>query len=222
MTRAAPIPASPHPTAPGPAAPGRPKDMEKRAAILDAAMALFPSRGYDGVSVDAIAQAAGVSKLTVYSHFADKEGLFVALIGCKCDQHFEAREFVELAPLGAREALTRIANSFLNLMFHPDVVALHRVLMTSASAETHMNEVFWTAGPMPTLAALLRLLERFDAEGVLQVAKPARAADQFFSMLKGSDHLRVMLDVGAVPAGPALAELADDTVAMFLRAYAPL
>jgi multidrug efflux system membrane fusion protein len=32
--------------------------MEKHAAILDAAMQLFPSRGYDGVSVDAIAQAA--------------------------------------------------------------------------------------------------------------------------------------------------------------------
>jgi TetR/AcrR family transcriptional repressor of mexJK operon len=52
--------------------------MEKRAAILDAAMALFPARGYDGASVEAIAQAAGVSKLTVYSHFADKEALFGA------------------------------------------------------------------------------------------------------------------------------------------------
>lgn len=200
---------------------GRPKDMEKRAAILCAASQLFLELGFERASVDRIAAAAGVSKLTVYSHFADKEGLFIALISNKCDEHFEAREFVELAPLGAREALTRIAVSFLGLMFHPDVVALHRVLMTSASAETHMNEAFWEAGPATTLAAMARLLERFDVDGVLRIAKPARAADQFFSMLKGGEHLRLLLDVGAPPDDAALTELADETVAMFLRAYAP-
>ena len=200
---------------------GRPKDMEKRAAILAAASQLILEFGFERATVDRIAAAAGVSKLTVYSHFADKEGLFVALIGAKCDEHFEAREFVDLAPLGPRVALTRIAISFLNLMFHADVIALHRVLMTSASAETRMNEVFWSAGPMPTLAALARLLQRFDAEGVMQVAAPTRAADQFFSMLKGTEHLRVLLCVGAAPNRQALTELAHDTVAMFLRAYAP-
>ena len=200
---------------------GRPKDMEKRAAILVAASRLFLDLGFERATVERIAAAAGVSKLTVYSHFADKEGLFVALIGAKCDEHFEAREFVELAPLGAREALLRIATSFLNLMFHADIIALHRVLMTSASAETHMNEVFWDAGPTPTLAALVRLLKRFDAEGQLSVDTPARAADQFFSMLKGTEHLRVLLNVGQTPSARALQALAEDTVAMFLRAYAP-
>lgn len=195
--------------------------MEKRAAILSAASQLFLELGFERATVDRIAQAAGVSKLTVYSHFADKEGLFVALIASKCDEHFEAREFVDLAPLGVREALTRIASAFLNLMFHPDVIALHRVLMTSASAETHMNQVFWDAGPAPTLAALVRLLERFDAEGALRIDKPPRAADQLFAMLKGGEHLRVLLDVGAAPDGAALNELAEDTVGMFMRAYAP-
>lgn len=200
---------------------GRPKDMEKRAAILTAASQLILELGFERATVERIAAAAGVSKLTVYSHFADKEGLFVALIEAKCAEHFEAGEFVELAPLGPHEALTRIATAFLNLMFHADVIALHRVLMTSASAETHMNEVFWRAGPMPTLAAFAQLLQCFDATGVLQVAHTARAADQFFSMLKGTEHLRVLLNVGVVPSPQALLELADDTVAMFFRAYAP-
>lgn len=200
---------------------GRPKDMEKRAAILAAASRLILELGFERATVERIAAAAGVSKLTVYSHFADKEGLFVALIAAKCDEHFEAREFVELAPLGPHEALTRIATAFLGLMFHHDVIALHRVLMTGASAHTHMNEVFWSAGPLPTLTALARLLERFNNEGAMQIAAPNRAADQFFSMLKGTEHLRVLLDVGTVPKIPALSELAHDTVAMFLRAYAP-
>ena len=53
--------------------PGRPKDPAKRLAILEAAKRLFMQNGYDGSSMDAIAAEAGVSKLTVYSHFTDKE-----------------------------------------------------------------------------------------------------------------------------------------------------
>ena len=37
------------------AGPGRPKDLGKRAAILDAAKALFVDQGYGGVSMDSIA-----------------------------------------------------------------------------------------------------------------------------------------------------------------------
>ncbi len=55
------------------AGPGRPKDLGKRASILEAAKRLFIEQGYLGVSMDQIAAAAGVSKLTVYSHFGDKE-----------------------------------------------------------------------------------------------------------------------------------------------------
>ena len=78
------------PSRPNPG-PGRPKDLEKRAAILEAAMALFPERGYEGVSMDAIAQQAGVSKLTVYNHFADKEALFAAAVITCCEQQLPHR-----------------------------------------------------------------------------------------------------------------------------------
>jgi AcrR family transcriptional regulator len=66
--------------------PGRPKDLEKRAAILDAAKRLFPTSGFEGTSMDAIAADAGVSKLAVYSHFRDKETLFIAAIRVRCEE----------------------------------------------------------------------------------------------------------------------------------------
>lgn len=200
---------------------GRPKDLGKRAAILAAASRLFLEQGFERTRVDAIAAAAGVSKLTVYSHFQGKEGLFKALITDKCCEHFEQTEFVEMAPLGPAVALARIASAFLSLMFHPDVIALHRVLMTSATQDSSMTRTFWETGPAPTITALARLLERFDAAGQLSVAQPARAADQFFSMLKGTEHLRVLLNVGAAPPARRLKDIAADAVAMFLRAYAP-
>jgi AcrR family transcriptional regulator len=51
-----------------------------RAAVLDAAAALFRVRGVDGVSMDAIAAAAGVGKGTLFRRFGDKAGLAVALL----------------------------------------------------------------------------------------------------------------------------------------------
>src|ERR1700758_4878354 len=52
----------------------------KRAAIARAALTLFASDGYERTSVDAIAAEAGVSKRTVYSHFGDKESLFLSVV----------------------------------------------------------------------------------------------------------------------------------------------
>ena len=69
-----------------PNGPGRPKDLAKRQAILDAAKILFLSNGYASTSMDAVAAEAGVSKLTVYSHFNDKETLFSAAVMAKCEE----------------------------------------------------------------------------------------------------------------------------------------
>lgn len=55
---------------------GRP---EKRKAITRAATAVFGREGYVRASMDAIAAEAGVSKRTVYNHFADKETLFLSV-----------------------------------------------------------------------------------------------------------------------------------------------
>ena len=47
-----------------------------QARILDAAIALFAERGYDGASITVIAARAGVSRATVFWHFNDKASLF--------------------------------------------------------------------------------------------------------------------------------------------------
>ena len=45
---------------------GRPRDPQRRRAILDAAMALIAEVGYDRMTIDAIAARSGVSKPTLY------------------------------------------------------------------------------------------------------------------------------------------------------------
>src|SRR6185503_11814910 len=59
---------------------GRPRDPERGRRILEAAQSHFNEHGLERASVDAIAEDAGVSKMTVYSNFASKEGLFQAVV----------------------------------------------------------------------------------------------------------------------------------------------
>ena len=53
--------------------------QEAKTRLVDAAIELFASRGYSATSVDAIAEAAGVSVGLLYYHFADKHSLLRAI-----------------------------------------------------------------------------------------------------------------------------------------------
>lgn len=55
----------------------RTRSPEVHRKIVEAALELMAERGLDGASVDAIAERAGVSKMTIYGHWSDKEALFL-------------------------------------------------------------------------------------------------------------------------------------------------
>ena len=63
---------------------------EKSEAILEGGMQEFLAHGYTATSMDRVAIAAKVSKATVYSHFQDKESLFIALIQRLVEQKFRS------------------------------------------------------------------------------------------------------------------------------------
>ena len=71
-----------------------PKDRGKREAILSAAVELFMSQGFAGTSMDSLATAANVSKATLYSHFADKNTLYRAIIEGKV-KDYRLQDFSE-------------------------------------------------------------------------------------------------------------------------------
>jgi len=63
-------------------APGRPRDEQASEEILDAAVALLTEQGFAGVTVDAVARRAGVSKATIYRRWPTKEALLLAAAHC--------------------------------------------------------------------------------------------------------------------------------------------
>src|ERR1700753_3514974 len=66
------------------------KRLATRQGISDAATLLFMERGFDHVTVDEIAEAADVGRMTVFNHFRRKEDLFF-------DRDEEGREILREA-----------------------------------------------------------------------------------------------------------------------------
>jgi AcrR family transcriptional regulator len=58
----------------------RPRSTEAHEKVIRAALGLFGERGIDATSMDAIAQSSGVSKATIYNHWADKEALLMEVM----------------------------------------------------------------------------------------------------------------------------------------------
>lgn len=87
------------------------KKQETRRALVLAALSLVEARGLDEVTVDAIAEEAGVSPRTFFNHFASKED---AVLGVRADEMEALRD--ELAGRPATEApLEALRNTFLDL-----------------------------------------------------------------------------------------------------------
>lgn len=205
------------PKSPGP---GRPKDLGKRAAILDAAKRMFTAHGFEGVSMDQIAAEAGVSKLTVYSHFGDKETLFSAAITAKCEEQLANGLFVVDPAASLREQLLAIARAFFGLITSEEALAIHRVI-TTQPPPAKLGKLFWEAGPRRVQVAFETFLNGKVAAGDLDVPDVHRAASQFFCLLKGELHAQLLCGCGESFSTADVEAHLQATIDLFLRAYAP-
>ncbi len=80
------------------------KRDETRERILDAALALFRERGFDGTTMRDVADAAGLSAGAAYYHFASKEALVLAYYARQMDEHEAAVAATSEGDLRARLA----------------------------------------------------------------------------------------------------------------------
>ena len=155
---------------------GRPKDPAKRAAVLEAAQQLFSEQGFDGVSMDQIAQTAGVSKLTLYSHFGDKDGLLSAVVRSHCEREMPLELFEPSPEVALRPRLLDIAHAFYAMVSCPQAIAGHRMLCAPHAMTPNMARLFWEAGPERIQNGLSEMLKRRVDAGELDIDDTDMAA----------------------------------------------
>jgi TetR/AcrR family transcriptional repressor of mexJK operon len=193
----------------------------KRIAIVDAAAELFLNSGYDTVSMDAIAEAAKVSKRTVYSHFNNKETLFGAVMQTMCDRFSGLDPSGELPSGPPEEVLRAIGTSFVAIITSPEAVAVHRIVTSEAPRHPELAEVYYANGCDHFCGMLGRYFEEQTKKGVLEVDDPITAANQFWELVKSPFHMKLLLGLAERPDEAAITDSVEATVDAFLRMYRP-
>ena len=177
---------------------GRPKSEQKAEAILGAAGERFPASGFQGTSMDEVAQRAGVSKQTVYSHFASKEALFQACIRAKV-AGYGFDETTEVDETDLRAALSTLTRRFVDLLFDPEVIAMHRLVMGESASQPRIAELFFDSGPRRTQDTVTAFLQAQAAKGRLQIdqGRLHYAAMQLLNTAVGMYQLQLWLGLRA-------------------------
>lgn len=132
---------------------------ERREQLMAVGREVFAETGFESVSLDGIAQRAGVTKPLIYEHFGSKEGLFAAIVEREMDA-LVARVSAAMSTGTARERFEAAVAEF----------------MTYASREPAGFAVLTRETPMPARAGMTRVIDQLtDRVGAIFRRELARA-----------------------------------------------
>lgn len=167
--------------------PTGPRAELKRQAIVEAARELFLREGF-GVGMDAIAAAAGVSKVTVYNHFGSKEALFTAVITGALDAPLTGDASAALERLteadDLRPALLDAARSWVHSVRADDeVAALRHLVAAEAHRFPELGRAWEHHGPQGHHPAVATALRTLAEQGRLVIPDLEAAIIQLYALL---------------------------------------
>jgi TetR/AcrR family transcriptional regulator, mexJK operon transcriptional repressor len=191
--------------------------------IMEAATTLFLRKGYAGTSMDEIAAVAGVSKQTIYTHFADKERLFSDLVLRNTER---VDEFVEQVGTifedtdDLEKALLELARRYIALVIRPEVLQLRRLVIGEAGHFPGLAGTYYERVPQRVLETLASNLERLAERGLLRLDDTMLAANHFVALILWVPLDRAMFRLEQEPVGARRQDqLAVAGVRVFLAAY---
>ena len=160
--------------------------------ILDAARKIFVERGFEGASIDEIAEAARAGKTTIYARFGDKRALFTTVM--TRDVLSRITQFRGEVPTGAtiEDRLASLAAAAVHSTLEVDRMGLMRLAVAEARRFPDLaSTVIRTARELSTEVAARHLGEmtRSDQLGSLPAFAPERLATT----------ARLFLDLAVVP-----------------------
>ncbi|MFM0133668.1 TetR/AcrR family transcriptional regulator [Paraburkholderia sediminicola] len=194
---------------------------EKARVVLAGARAVFLANGFSAATTDMIQQAAGVSKSTVYSHYSNKEALFVAVVEAECEQFLKTVRQHKFPERCLVDNLNAIAQAYLEIVLSRDGLALYRAIVSEATRFPELGRRFYLAGPGAMNNAVAETLEAAEARGEVDLGSVGRdsAASLLVNMVRGEAQMQCLTHPESPASFAQRDRWAKDAVTTFLRAF---
>ena len=187
-----------------------------RQAIVAAAARLFLERGFGAVSMDELAQAAGVARRTLYNQFASKEEIFREMLLKVSRQLEDAFPPGVETQGGVEDVLRLVARMILELHKNPEYLGFFRMVVADSRQFPWIAEEF-AAVMDPQTERFARYLDHLTVMGVLTCRNTTLAAHQFMGVLNEFALWPWMLGRQSLEAPTE--EVVEGAVEMFLKHY---
>lgn len=192
--------------------------------VLDRAMTVFWTRGYDATSIQDLVKATGINRASIYGTFGDKKGLFLAVL-----DHYSQKVgqplLAELDDDDPRRAVDRMLRSIIrrnsDSRFPPGCLVTNTALECPVSDADIKRAI--EAGLLEQETTLNRVFSRARKEGLLNSSADARALARFFMgvangmnvISRALDDPQVLADIAevAMRVWDAKAKLTDQVTA---------
>ena len=151
---------------------GRPSANESSllgARLLDAAQRVFVDAGYAGATMEAIADAAGVSRKSLYARYRNKADVLGAVVKRIVEAPLAGRTRAGPAAtrgIAPRAELLQLAHELVASASAPEIIGLERLILAEAAQVPQLAQMYANLSER-TLATAIRSLERLQATGNL-------------------------------------------------------
>lgn len=167
---------------------GRPRKEEKEQReeyILHVAGETFLKFGFDGTTMDAVAEAARMSKRTLYSRYPDKVLLFRAVLHDLINRWLTPIDQFQLKQGDLKETLLMLARHLATFSLTPQSVNAGRIIISEAQRQPEFGRLANQAGRKPAIRMIASILRQHHAE--LRPIDLDMAAAQFLSLVIDSN-----------------------------------
>jgi AcrR family transcriptional regulator len=141
------------------------RKIERREAILIAALDEFSAQGFAAARLDDVAQRAGVAKGTIYLYFRDKEALFQELVRSALTPVVGSVEALRDADVPIRMLADRMVDLFVNEIFGTKRREVIRLMITEGRRFPKLAEFYHREVLSRVMSAMRELLSRAAARG---------------------------------------------------------
>jgi len=186
--------------------------------LLKIATDMFLKHGFDGTSMERLAESSMIGKATLYARYADKSALFADVLRRRILVVFTPLEEElgeELTGESLEGTLLVVARRLLELSLSPSSLALTRILIAQSTRFPELGKLAVQEGSQRQTQILEKILIRFSSMHRYTTDDLSLAADLFLSMVLG--RVAQMALLGFVRHPDALERRTSEAVRIFVR-----